>query len=151
MASNKTANLKLNQWLATDAVLRSDFNADNQKIDTALSAMPRMVFGTYRGTGTSGEANPRTLNFTFTPFLVIIVADKDTNVPPGTVLINGQEYSSGLGSHSEFLSDLGLKVTWGEQSVSWYCRSTENTNNNPVRQLNADGQLYHYFAIGLDI
>ena len=65
MASNQTANLKLNQWLATDAVLRSDFNADNQKIEAAFNAVPRTVFGTYRGNGNYGENNPRTLNFTF--------------------------------------------------------------------------------------
>ena len=37
MASNQTSNYGLNQWEATDEVLRTDFNADNAKIDTALS------------------------------------------------------------------------------------------------------------------
>ena len=36
MASNYTENYSLCQWKATDAVLRTDFNEDNQKIDTAL-------------------------------------------------------------------------------------------------------------------
>ena len=36
MASNYTENYSLCQWEATDAVLRTDFNEDNQKIDTAL-------------------------------------------------------------------------------------------------------------------
>lgn len=36
MASNYTENYGLCQWEATDAVLRADFNEDNQKIDTAL-------------------------------------------------------------------------------------------------------------------
>ena len=36
MASNYTEKYKLCQWEATDAVLRTDFNEDNQKIDTAL-------------------------------------------------------------------------------------------------------------------
>ena len=36
MASNYTENYGLCQWEATDAVLRTDFNEDNQKIDTAL-------------------------------------------------------------------------------------------------------------------
>lgn len=36
MASNHTSNYGLCQWAATDAVLRTDFNEDNQKIDTAL-------------------------------------------------------------------------------------------------------------------
>ena len=36
MASNYTEKYGLCQWEATDAVLRADFNEDNQKIDTAL-------------------------------------------------------------------------------------------------------------------
>ena len=38
MASNHTQHYGLCQWEATDAVLRTDFNEDNQKIDTALKA-----------------------------------------------------------------------------------------------------------------
>lgn len=36
MASNHTQHYGLCQWEATDAVLRADFNEDNQKIDAAL-------------------------------------------------------------------------------------------------------------------
>ena len=36
MASNYTEQYKLCQWEETDAVLRTDFNEDNQKIDAAL-------------------------------------------------------------------------------------------------------------------
>ena len=34
----QTANYKLNQWEASDPVLRADFNADNAKIDAAIKA-----------------------------------------------------------------------------------------------------------------
>ena len=37
MAANQTTNYQLNQWEATDQVLRTDFNADNAKIDAALA------------------------------------------------------------------------------------------------------------------
>ena len=37
MSSQKTEHYELNQWLATDQVLRTDFNADNAKIDGALA------------------------------------------------------------------------------------------------------------------
>jgi len=37
MPSNYTPNYQLNQWNADDRVLRTDFNADNEKIDTALA------------------------------------------------------------------------------------------------------------------
>ena len=36
MSTNHTPNFNLCQWEATDKVLRSDFNADNQKLDAAL-------------------------------------------------------------------------------------------------------------------
>ena len=39
MASNQTSNYGLNQWEATDQVLRTDFNQDNAKLDAALKAM----------------------------------------------------------------------------------------------------------------
>ena len=37
MATNHTTNYELSQWLSTDQVLRTDFNADNAKIDAALA------------------------------------------------------------------------------------------------------------------
>ena len=39
MASNQTSNYGLNQWEATDQVLRTEFNADNSKIDAALKGL----------------------------------------------------------------------------------------------------------------
>ena len=36
MATNQTINYHLNQWEPTDQVLRTEFNADNVKIETAL-------------------------------------------------------------------------------------------------------------------
>ena len=40
MSSSKTASLKLNQWQRTDPVVMDDFNADNAKVDAALSSLP---------------------------------------------------------------------------------------------------------------
>ena len=37
MAANQTTNYQLNQWEAADQVLRTDFNADNAKVDAALA------------------------------------------------------------------------------------------------------------------
>lgn len=39
-SSNKTAKLGLNQWAASDPVLREDFNADNQALEAAFAASP---------------------------------------------------------------------------------------------------------------
>ena len=49
MASGQTTNFGLNQWAAEDKVIRTEFNEDNAKIDAAL---PRIVTGSYQGTGT---------------------------------------------------------------------------------------------------
>ena len=42
-ASNQTTNYALNQWSATDPVLRTDFNSDNSKIDAALKSLNTTV------------------------------------------------------------------------------------------------------------
>ena len=43
MASNYTEHYELCQWEATDQVQRTDFNADNAKIDAALDALAGQV------------------------------------------------------------------------------------------------------------
>ena len=146
MATNQTENLKLCQWLATDPVLRSDFNADNQKIDAAMQYMPRLVTGSYTGNGQIGADNPRTLSFTFTPMLVVITADSTSGVTPGSVFINAQECSDGIGNHDNPAYGLELHLTWGKQYVSWY--TTVTGDYAAHKQLNKDGQLYRYFALG---
>ena len=45
MSSQKTEHYESNQWLATDQVLRTDFNADNAKIDAALNTLAGQVSG----------------------------------------------------------------------------------------------------------
>ena len=45
MASNHTTNYNLNQWEATDKVLRTEFNEDNAKIDAALKGLSDQVAG----------------------------------------------------------------------------------------------------------
>lgn len=39
MATNHTEHYGLSQWEATDAVLRTDFNQDNAKIEAALAIL----------------------------------------------------------------------------------------------------------------
>jgi len=45
MPSSYTPNYSLNQWEPDDRVLRTDFNADNAKIDAALGALSRDLPG----------------------------------------------------------------------------------------------------------
>ena len=43
MASGQTTHYGLNQWQPEDAVLRTDFNADNAKTDTALNNLQQQI------------------------------------------------------------------------------------------------------------
>ena len=45
MSTNHTTNYDLNQWEGTDKVLRTEFNADNAKIDAALKANADAIAG----------------------------------------------------------------------------------------------------------
>ena len=67
---NYTENYQLPQWEKSDRIMMEDFNDAFQKVDTAT----RILVGSYTGNGKSGEDNPRSLSFTFTPMLVIITA-----------------------------------------------------------------------------
>ena len=48
MATNQTTNYQLNQWEPADQVLRTDFNADNAKLDTALLALDASKLGHFQ-------------------------------------------------------------------------------------------------------
>ena len=43
MSTNYTSNFHLCQWEAGDPVLRADFNADNAKLDAALTAQQSAI------------------------------------------------------------------------------------------------------------
>ena len=70
---HQTANFQLNQWEATDRILREDFNADNAQLDAAL-AVRNCQFYTTAYTG--GELEGNTLTFPRTPLLVLVVGHR---------------------------------------------------------------------------
>ena len=97
MASNYTTNYQLNQWEAGDQVLRTDFNADNSKIDAALKGLAEKDTAlegtlasqataisklgtctvdhfTYRGTGTYGSDGPTEITFSRQPIFFVITS-----------------------------------------------------------------------------
>jgi len=76
MASNSTPTYALNQWLAEDAVLREEFNADNAKIEAAILAArtaPGCVSGSYEGGANSSKV---TVNLGFRPSFLVIIRGK---------------------------------------------------------------------------
>ena len=144
----KTTNYQLNQWAEEDAVRRTDFNADNAKIDAALAALgvaiaavPKVAVGSYMGSGLCGTDSPRTLTFAFPPKLVIIVENSWGSLKAGTVLISGQTLSAGIGGGTSSGACLSLTVSWSGNSVTWYGPSAE-------KQLDMEDLEYFYCAIG---
>ena len=81
MASHQTTNFQLSQWEANDEVLRADFNGDNLKIETALTAVKavtdvaftpensHIVIGSYTGDGMAS----RKIDIGFTPKAVLVM------------------------------------------------------------------------------
>lgn len=139
----QTSSYQLNQWEATDRILREDFNADNRKIEAALNAARaaagncRIVLGSYEGTGGSGENHPCTLTFDFQPLLVLLdtgVADTYNTVPVHYMLT----YPAVEMGYS--LNYPGT-LSWEGQTVRWY-------NKDAATQLNEDGRTYYYIALG---
>ncbi len=66
---NYTQHYQFNQWEASDKVQRTDFNADNAKIDAAIrgvaqraeeiaAAIPKVALGTYTGNGAETRLIP---------------------------------------------------------------------------------------------
>ena len=93
MASGQTSNYGLNQWAAEDKVLREEFNQDNVKIDTAISnviaAGPKIITGSYLGTGTQ-----ETLHYSIgsqPKFLILLTANTE-NAGFSTLMVMPSHY-----------------------------------------------------------
>ena len=138
----KTANYGLNLWEKTDRIQMEDFNADNAKIEAALSGIPKIAIGTYTGKGTSGSGNKNSLTFDFAPTIVIISANSTAIGGAGTILLAGQTQNAGASAQYNSYS-LELHVSWNGNTVSWY------SDRDAVRQLNLNNTTYHYFALGV--
>lgn len=131
----QTTNFQLNQWSENDYVRRTDFNADNLKIDAALAAAGncRIVTGSYTGTGEYGDFHYTTLTFEERP-LVVILMGYYTMLIPGTVESGwSTQVCDGGNCHSSF--------SWSGNTLSW------NSLSGPTEQLNVKDTVYHYIAV----
>ena len=160
-STNKTENIGLNQWVASDPVLREDFNADNAKIDAALGAVNdtlateleqfrsgllKIASGSYVGTGEYGASAPNSLTFDFAPYLVIITFSNYT-----AFFCRGSAYACGFTATGASFTTTALgwylrNVSWGDNTLSWY--STDGSTGVDA-QLNYNGRTYSYIAIGM--
>lgn len=149
MASNYTENYGLCQWEATDQVLRTEFNEDNQKVDTALSSLAqktsdletglskcgncRIIYGSYTGSGQAGPSYPTSLTFDRKPLAVFVMAQINSSNTGNASLtmIRGAQWTFSFSRCS---------VTWSENGVSWYY-----SENNPQYQLSRG--ICYYIAL----
>ena len=139
----KTQNYQLNQWDAGDRVLREDFNADNQNTEKALdalqNAMPKIYFGSYKGTGKYGSENPNKLTFPFQPKLVLISNSQAMGSRKNVV---GWFYGYTQGASDNDSNTSSVFLTWHGSSLSWYSTDSDQ------QQINQIGVTYYYCAIG---
>ena len=131
----QTPNFQLNQWSPDDYVRRTDFNADNAKVDAALAAAGncRIVTGSYTGTGESGMFHNTTLTFEERPLLVILLGYY-TMLIPGTV---GSGCSTPVCDGGNCYSSF----SWSGNTLSWYSES------GSTEQMNVKNTVYHYIAV----
>lgn len=146
MASNYTEHYELCQWEATDQVQRTDFNADNAKIDAALDALAGQVAEkadgddlaalsetvaevsagmgncdmeilTYIGNGSKGPYNPTQITFTQMPDIYLAAGDMAILVGRG-----GQSTavvgSKSASDSSSFFNE--VNIAWNGSQMSFY-------------------------------
>ena len=65
-----TQHYQLHQWASTDDFLRTDFNEDLEKIDTALGGKPEIVTGAYSGNGNETQD----IALGFQPLALIVIS-----------------------------------------------------------------------------
>ena len=145
MSSQKTEHYELNQWLATDQVLRTDFNADNAKIDAALAgkagtealeslastvssleAAASQLASTRNcciyTTSYSGDGQTsRTFTFPQKPMLVMAVGGGEYSfyTVQGTPMALGFHITDAI--YDSGLSGRKLNTSWSENNVTVSC------------------------------
>ena len=144
MATNHTENYELNQWLATDQVVRTDFNADNAKIDTALAALAvvRLETGSYTG---SGNTSSKTLTLDHTPVFVVVGSTASSDL---LFLFQGAEHAVSILADNPSRSVVyRMNSVWSGNSVTWSAYYT-GTDQNCF--MDESGVTYRYIAVVSD-
>lgn len=131
MASNYTENYGLCQWEATDAVLRTEFNEDNRKIDEALGCLTgcncQVSIKPYIGTGESG---PVVHTFPYRPMFIMILS-----VSGGTWVYSARGCSV-ISGHLFINTYVNRNIAWEDRSVAigttedsaYYCCNSKDSH-----------------------
>ena len=140
MSTNYTENFDLCQWEPTDPVLRTDFNADNAKIDAALGLVKgcncHLYVKTYTGIGGNG---PVVHTFPYRPMAVMIFGST------GGTWVFSVRGAATISGHSAVNTYLATAITWDTRSVS--IGTAEDTQ---FYCFNSPGGVYNLLAL-LDV
>ena len=159
MSTNHTTNYNLNQWEATDKVLRTEFNEDNAKIDAALKENADDIAAleakdteleatisqcgncsverfTYTGTGTYGNQSPTNLAFSKKPVFFVLLSDNRI------LMGSGLSTQATVISYSSASSSTGV----GSVNVTWSGNTGKIVSTNALTQFNSSGVAYQVFG-----
>ena len=135
--ANYTQHYQLHQWEATDNFLRTDFNTDLQKIDTALGEKEnaRIASGTYVGAGS--KTVDLDLIFPFIPKLIMVIGDGRYAL---FLREHDRAYSIGEDSWDSMI------LTWTDYGLTWEAYNPSFASERDM--LNESGSTYRYTALG---
>ena len=120
-------------------------------IEAAGGGAAKIETGSYIGDGTFGSPPGKTLNFSFTPKMVLIMRKTGTMETSGAswhrwsmivALYGVTEITVGSYAGGENI----LYLTWGEKSLQYYAYGRSNLS--AIDQLNNSGAEYLYMALG---
>ena len=136
-----------------DAALKANADAAGGKAEAetvtaiaqtiASSKICRAKFGTYTGTGLSGQNHPNSVECGFCPALLVLFrADGGQKT---TVIRGVTACSSGIGSMNNY-------YTWGDSGVSWVSETLQSDSGGYMAssQFNSSGKEYCYLVLGYD-
>ena len=135
MSTNTSQNLGLHLWEPTDQVLRTEFNENWQKLDTAVNtaqetAETQCKAGTYTGNGKTMAEGGQLIETGFPPKFVIITRGwLYQNNMPSSFMAAGQDMVEGAEAFITFQQD-GFTVAAQDGHI----------------QLNTAGTTYSYVA-----
>ena len=152
VASNYTTNYQLNQWEAGDQVLRTEFNQDNQKIDTALKTHDDAIAALQTGISKCGTCKFETFSYVGTGTNQTVPLQLSFTTPPLFFVIQGGNgiLFAGQASGRATVIVQGMNVYFMESAVTW--NGTQVTYGAPSAsyQMNEAGFTYWVFAIYMD-
>lgn len=168
-----TENYKLSQWQKSDRIMMSDFNSDNQKLDTALktianavenkaeasalsalaATVSKITAGSYTGNGEESQ----TITLGFQPSAVLLLCDEiERYKASGTSIV----MSGGIALYGKPLyvctkrlittlsADCVPAIAVTENGFSVYLGNEKYSGTTFYAQTNLNNYCYRYIAIG---